>query len=318
MFLLLAALAFAVIPLTGNYYIMHVLILSFLNAMLASALDLLVGYTGSLILGYAAFYAIGAYTSTLLSMRVGLSPWIGVFLGGVTSTLAGLVLGIPALRLRGPYLAISTLGFGVIIYLLLINLDFITRGPLGIPGIPPLPGIGFIDFSDRTTYYYLMLVIFVAAIYLLRLLTSSRYGRVLIAMREDEDAAKAIGINIPLYRISVFAISTFVAGIAGAFYAHYMRYINPEISALSHSIAILSMVLLGGAGTVVGPSIGAFILMFISEVLRPLLEYRLLIYGALIVLVIRYFPGGIYGYLSRKLILRKLVLEKRIEVRKAL
>jgi len=306
-YIILLIIIFVLIPLSGNQYIIHIMILSFINAILASALDLLVGYTGSLILGYAAFYAVGAYTSTLLSINIGLSPWLGVALGGVASMLAGLVMGIPALRLRGPYLAISTLGFGVIVYLLLINLDFITRGPLGIPNIPPLPGAGLIDFSSRTSYYYLMLTVYIIILYILWMLTSSRYGRILVAMREDEDAAKAVGINTSLYRISVYMISTFIAGVSGGFYAHYIRYVNPDMSSLSQSIAILSMVLLGGAGTVIGPSIGAFTLMFVSEILRPLLEYRLLIYGALIILIIRFFPGGVYGYLIKNLVQRKTV-----------
>lgn len=293
--------ALSLVPLAGNEYLVHVMILTFIYTILASGLDLLVGYTGSLILGYAGFYAIGAYVSTLLVMKTGLSPWAGMVAGGLVSMVSGLVFAVPALRLRGPYLAISSLGFGVIVYLMLTNLVDITRGPLGIPGIPPLPGVGPIDFSEREHFYYLALALSTGLVYMTRIISVSRYGRVLVAIREDEDAARSIGVDVSLYRVTVFMISSLVAGVAGALYAHYMRYINPEISSLGTSITILSMVILGGAGSIVGPVAGAYIVMFFSEILRPLLEYRFLIYGAMIMLIIRFVPGGLYSVFNRVL-----------------
>jgi len=295
----ISVIILSLIPFTGNEYIVHVMILVYIYMILASSLDILVGYTGALNLGHAAFFAIGAYTSTLLSMRLGISPWIGLILGGLFAMVAGLILGIPCLRLRGPYLAISTLGFGIVVYMFLNNLEEITRGPLGIPGIPPLPGLGILDFTKKTTYYYFAMILGLTCLLILKLLATSRYGKILIAIREDEDAAKAIGVNIALYRLLAFMIATFFAGLAGGVYAHYIRYISPDLSTLSESITILSMTLVGGFGTIVGPAFGALLLTFISELLRPLLEYRFLIYGGLIVFIVRFMPGGIIGTLMK-------------------
>jgi branched-chain amino acid transport system permease protein len=301
LYYLIIGIVFALVPLLGNDYMLHIIILSLIYVILASSLDVLVGYTGALSLGHAAFYAIGAYITTLLSMSWRLSPWLGLLLGGIFAMAAGLVLGIPCLRLRGPYLAISTLGFGVIIYMLLMNLDWLTRGPLGIPGIPPLPGFGILDFTNRIIYYYFTLILTLLSIFFLQLLTRSRFGIILVAIREDEDAARAIGVNVALYRLLAFMVATFFAGLAGGIRAHYIRYISPDLSALDESIVILSMTLIGGFGTIIGPAIGAFLLTTASETFRFLVEYRLLVYGSLIVFAVRFMPGGIADTVMRYL-----------------
>ncbi|MEM0018061.1 MAG: branched-chain amino acid ABC transporter permease [Candidatus Korarchaeum sp.] len=298
------ALAFTLLlplPLAGDY-ITHLAIMIMLYSITAASLDILVGYTGRLSLGHAAFYAIGAYTSTLLSMNLGISPWVGILVGGVLASIFGLILGIPSLKLRGPYLAISTLGFGVIVQLMLINLDWLTRGPIGIPGIPPLPG-GPLDLRSKSSFYYVALVLTLATVYVLHMISRSRVGKILMSIREDEEAALSVGVNVPLFKVLAFIISTFFAGFSGGLYAHYIRYISPAMSALSESIGILSMTIIGGFGTLVGPLMGAAVLTILQEVLRPYLEYRYLIYGALIVLVMKFFPSGIYGlvqFLVRK------------------
>ncbi len=298
------ALAFILLlplPLAGDY-VTHLAIMIMLYSITAASLDILVGYTGRLSLGHAAFYAIGAYTSTLLSMNLGVSPWVGILAGGMLASLFGLVLGIPSLKLRGPYLAISTLGFGVIVQLMLINLDWLTRGPLGIPGIPPLPG-GPLDLRSKFSFYYVALMLTSVAVYTLHMISRSRIGKVLMSIREDEDAALSVGVNVPLFKVLAFIISTFFAGLSGGLYAHYIRYISPAMSALSESISILSMTIIGGFGTLTGPLMGAAMLTILQELLRPYLEYRYLIYGALIVIVMKFFPSGIYGFvqfLSRK------------------
>ena len=283
------------LPLLNNMYYIHIAIIAFIYIVLATSLDVLVGYTGALSLGHAGFFAVGAYTSTLLSMKYGVSPWIGLFIAGFTAMIFGLIIGIPALKLRGPYLAISTLGYGVIIYMVLNNLDVVTRGPLGIPGIPTFPGIGPINFSNRVVYYYFALAMAVSLTFLLHILLKSRYGMILVAIREDETAARAIGINVDLFRISSFMVSALFAGIAGSLYAHYMGYISPDLSSLDTSIEILSMTLVGGFGTLVGPIFGAMLLVIISEALMPLLEIRLLLYGVLIITIVRFFPSGLMG-----------------------
>ncbi|MCD6348722.1 MAG: branched-chain amino acid ABC transporter permease [Candidatus Korarchaeota archaeon] len=285
------------LPLAGDY-VTHVTILVMLYAVTAASLDILVGYTGRLSLGHAAFFAVGAYTSTLLAMNWGISPWIGIFVGGIMASVFGLILGIPSLKLRGPYLAISTLGFGVIVWLMLINLDWLTRGPLGIPGIPPLPGIGPLDFRNKVTFYYVALIFTLVSIFLLHILTQSRVGKILMSIREDEDAALSVGVDVPLFKVYAFLIATFFAGISGGLYAHYLRYISPEISTLGESIYILSMTIIGGFGTLIGPVMGAVVLTLLQELLRSYLEYRYLIYGLLIILVMKFFPSGIYGIIE--------------------
>lgn len=314
----IGVIVLSLVPITGNEYIIHVMIIVYIYMILASSLDILVGYTGALNLGHAAFFAIGAYTSTLLSMKFSVSPWIGLILGGLFAMVAGLILGIPCLRLRGPYLAISTLGFGVVVYIFLNNLEEITRGPLGIPGIPSLPGLGILDFTKKTTYYYFAMILGLTCLLILKLLATSRYGKILIAIREDEDAAKAIGVNIALYRLLAFMIATFFAGLAGGVYAHYIRYISPDLSTLSESITILSMTLVGGFGTIIGPAFGALLLTFISELLRPLLEYRFLIYGGLIIFIVRFMPGGIIGTLMNwftrtEIEFKRVIKDRRIK-----
>jgi branched-chain amino acid transport system permease protein len=290
------------LSLAGDY-ITHIAIMIMLYSITAASLDILVGYTGRLSLGHAAFYAIGAYTSTLLSMNFNISPWIGVIVGGTLASIFGLILAIPSLKLRGPYLAISTLGFGVIVQLMLVNLDWLTRGPLGITGIPPLPG-GPIDLRIRSSFYYIALILTLLSIFFLHLLTKSRVGKILTSIREDEDAALSIGINVPFFKVFAFIIATFFAGLSGGLYAHYIRYISPAMSTLSESINILSMTIVGGFGTLVGPLMGAALLTILQEVLRPYLEYRYLIYGSLIVILMKFFPSGIYGLLQ--VVIRKV------------
>ncbi|ACB08000.1 branched-chain amino acid ABC transporter permease [Candidatus Korarchaeum cryptofilum] len=299
------ALAFILLlplPLAGDY-ITHIAIMIMLYSITAASLDILVGYTGRLSLGHAAFYAIGAYTSTLLSMNLNVNPWIGIIIGGILASIFGLILGIPSLKLKGPYLAISTLGFGVIVQLMLINLDWLTNGPIGIPNIPPLPG-GPIDLRIKSSFYYVALILTLLSIFFLHLLTKSRVGKILVAIREDEDAALSVGVNVSFFKIFAFIIATFFAGLSGGLYAHYIRYISPAMSALSESINILSMTIIGGFGTLVGPLMGAALLTILQEVLRPYLEYRYLIYGGLIVVVMKFFPSGIYGLLQS--IIRKV------------
>ncbi len=300
---LIALILLIPVPLAGDY-ITHVTILVMLYAVTAASLDILVGYTGRLSLGHAAFFAVGAYTSTLLAMNWGVSPWIGIFIGGLMASVFGLILGVPSLKLRGPYLAISSLGFGVIVWLMLINLDWLTRGPLGIPGIPPLPRIGPIDFRSKVAFYYVALAFTLISIFLLHLLTKSRIGKILMSIREDEDAALSVGVDVPLFKVYAFLIATFFAGISGGLYAHYLRYISPEISTLGESIYILSMTIIGGFGTLIGPVMGAAVLSLLQELLRSYLEYRYLIYGMLIILVMKFFPSGIYGIVQ--FILRKV------------
>jgi branched-chain amino acid transport system permease protein len=289
------------LPFAGDY-VTHIAIMTMIYSITAASLDILVGYTGKLSLGHAAFFTIGAYASALLSINFNISPWIGMVVGGILAASFGLVLGIPSLRLKGPYLAISTLGFGIIVQLMLVNLDWLTRGPIGITNIPPFPG-GIIDLRIKTNFFYVALMLFMLTMFLLNMITKSRIGKILVAIREDEDAALSIGVNVSVFKILAFVLATFFAGISGGLYAHYIRYISPSMSALSESVHILSMTIIGGINTIIGPVLGAVLLTVLQELLRPYLEYRYLIYGSLIVLVMKYFPYGLFG-------VTKLLLEK--------
>lgn len=290
----LIALA-AVLPLViASDYIVRILIMSGIFIILTLSLNLVTGYTGQFCLGWAAFYGIGAYTSALLVMKAGLSFWLAMPLAGVMSALFGIVLGIPTLRLKDIYLAITTLGFGEIIRLIMLNWTDLTRGSMGLPGIPA-PSIFAYEFSSNLPYYYLILFLVLFTVFSVRRIIDSRVGRALIAIREDDLAAKSMGIDITGYKVLAFAVGAFFAGIAGSFYAHYASFIDPHSFAFTESIAILAMVVLGGMGSIWGSILGAVVLTIAPEALRELSDYRMIIFGAIMMVVMLVRPQGMMG-----------------------
>jgi len=280
--------------------VMHICVMILLYVILALGLEIALGITGLFSLCHAAFYGMGAYASALLSLRFGLSFWITLPLGALCAGLFGVLIGLPALRTNGDYLAIATLGFGEIFRLLLINGGDFTRGPRGLPGIarPVLFGL---DFTNKVTYYYLLLI--AAFIIFLVVINIPRtfFGRALMAVRDDEDAAGFMGINISRYKVIAFALSGLIAGIAGSFYAHYICFISPDTFVYNDSITILTMVLIGGSGTVVGPLLGAVVLTVLPELLRALVQYRMLIYGLIVVIMMQVRPKGILGHVNTRM-----------------
>ena len=270
----------------------------------ASSWNLLTGYAGQLNLGHAAFFGIGAYTSAMLAIKLGVSPWIGLFLGGLLAAGSRLLLGIPALRLSGPYLAITTIGFAEILRLVAMNWVGLTRGSLGLYGIPPLPGFWGIRFTSELTYYYVALAGVAWALFCFRRLTRSEFGLSLQAMREDEPGAQSIGINTNSYKLAVFTISAFFGGFAGALFAHYQRLISPDLLSLGETFQALTMTMIGGLGTLTGPVMGAVLLTFLSEGLRFVedlvkMDVRMIIYGCLLIMTILFMRGGIVGIWER-------------------
>ncbi len=286
-------------------YILHLAILAGIYIILAVSLNLIIGYAGQVSLGHAAFFGIGAYVSTLVSLHWQV-PFGPAALAAVLLTgLCGLALGLPTLRLKEDYLAIVTLGFGVIVDLFMRNLE-ITGGPDGIVGIPSPVILGL---SFRPPLLYLLLVMAGVAITLLftYLLVNSYHGRALRAIRDHETTAQVMGINSPAYKVAVFALAAALAGLAGSLFAHYLKHINYESFGLHTSIQILCMVVLGGMGSVAGSVVGAVILTALPETLRQFQAYQDLIYGGLLVALLILRPQGLLGAgkLSLKFLERK-------------
>ena len=303
--IVLFVVLFALPSVITDRYFQHIMVLSCIYVILASSWNLLAGYSGLLNLGHAAFFGIGAYSSALLAIHTGLSPWLGLFAGAAISAVFGLGLGIPALRLRGPYLAITTIGFSEIIKLVSMNWVDLTRGSLGLSEIPPLSPIKVsqnlkMDFITEQNAYYVILICMILTLFVVRKLVKSEFGLTLESMREEEDGAESIGINTSQYKLTIFMISAFIAGFAGGLYAHYVRLLSPETLSLHETFTVLTMVAVGGIGTFAGPIIGAVFLTVLSEALRFVeeainLDIRMVIYGALLMVTIFFMRKGIVG-----------------------
>jgi branched-chain amino acid transport system permease protein len=278
----------------GNDYLLQVATMMALYVVLASSLNLIIGFTGMYSLGHGAFYGMGAYTSAILSVNLGWPFWITMPLGGLLTALVGAFLGLATLRLRQTFLVFGTLAFGEIVRILIMNWSSLTRGPMGIPGIPP-PKVFGTELTSSTHYYYLILVYAILMVFAIFRLYYSRIGRAWVAIREDEVAASSMGISVFGYKILAFTISCLIAGLAGAFYAHFVTFISADQFGMGESFLILTMVALGGTGSIAGPIIGACILIVIPEAFRFLAEYRMVLYGAMLIVVIVLKPEGLAG-----------------------
>jgi len=292
-----------VLPLGLNNYYLDVLTLAGLYVVLALGLNIVVGMAGLLDLGYISFYAIGAYSYALLSTKLGVSFWMALPLGGLIAAAFGVALGVITLRLRGDYLAIVTLGFIHIVHLVLNNWDSVTNGPNGILGIGR-PALGNFTFSQPIHFYYLILIIALATVFSVNRLNHSRIGRAWIAIREDEVAAEAMGVDTTWMKILAFALGAAWAGVAGVFFAGKFAFISPESFTFFETVIVLSMVVLGGMGSVPGVILGALILVILPEALREFENYRMLIFGAALVFMMIFRPQGLIGNPRRKIELR--------------
>ncbi len=292
----LAVLAVAlVLPLLfESPYIMHMLVMVALYVSLASSLNLILGYTGLFSLAHASFFGIGAYTSALLTIRMLKLPiWAGVVSSGFVAALFGMLIGLPSLKLRGDYLAICTLGFGQVVRLFELNSVKLTGGAMGIPGIPKPKLFG--QFLSKTGFYYVALALAVLVIIAVGKIVHSRIGRALIAIREDQAAAEACGIDATYYKVLAFSVGAFFAGLAGSIYAHYITFISPDAFSFNDSILLFCMVILGGLGTRLGPVAGASLLVILPEAARFANQYRFLIVGLVLVVCMVYRPQGLLG-----------------------
>jgi branched-chain amino acid transport system permease protein len=282
-------------------YLLHVLVISGIYIILTLSLNLVVGYTGLPALGHAAFSCVGAYTSSLLALNMGVSPWLGLLIGACVAALLGVIIGFPSLRLKGDYLALATFGTGVIVYSVAKNWVSVTRGPMGLPGIPGFSVFGF-QLSEIWSYLVLVALFVLLTYFTIGRVVNSPFGRILRGIREDEVATLAMGKNVDKHKILVFVIGAFFAGIAGSLYAHYITFIDPSSFTVMESITILLMVVFGGMGSLSGAFVGAAILVIFPELLRFLgmpssvaAPLRQMIYGLLLIILMLKRPQGILG-----------------------
>ena len=290
-----------VFPFIFSMYQINIMITGLIYVMLGLGLNIVVGLAGLLDLGYVAFYAVGAYSYALLNYHFGISFWTALPIGAGLGAFFGILLGFPVLRLRGDYLAIVTLGFGEIIRLILENWNEFSFGPSGIANIPRPPFFGVqLSLQNATIYiYYLMILLVIFTIFVVQRLQNSRIGRAWIALREDEVACEAMGIDKRKTKLTAFALGATWAGMAGVIFAAKTTFINPASFTIWESIIILCIVVLGGMGSIVGVVIGAFILILLPEYLRVFSEYRMLVFGAMLVLMMVFRPGGIVSDVRR-------------------
>ena len=282
-------------------YLIHILIITGIYIILTLSLNLIVGFTGLASLGHIAFACIAAYTSSLLALSLGVSPWIGLLVGAFLASILGMIIGFPSLRLKGDYLAITTFGLGIIVYSVAKNWVSLTRGPMGLPGIPQFSVFGY-EISSVWSYLILVLCFVIITYLAVRNITNSPFGRILQGIREDEIATLAMGKNVNKHKLIVFVVGAFFAGIAGSLYAHYITFIDPSSFTVMESIAVLLMVVFGGMGSLKGSLIGASILVIFPELLRFLgmpsgvaAPLRQMIYGLLLIILMVWRPQGLMG-----------------------
>jgi len=293
-YILILALLTAVPPFLPNPYHVQVLVFMGIYVILALSLNLLNGYVGLLSIGHAAFYAVGAYASAKLTLDLHL-PWIAVLVGsGAIAGVFGYLVARPTLRLSGIYLTLVTLGFNMILFLVLQNWMGFTNGPLGIMDIPPPSLFGRV-IRSRLEYYYLILALAVLTIVSMHRLMTCRFGRALTAIRENELAAEATGVHTTRYKVQAFVLAAFYAGIAGSFYAHFMNFISPDSFTINESFILLAMLAFGGQGNLIGPVVGAAVLILVPEVFRALQEYRMFVYGGILIVMMLVRRQGLLG-----------------------
>ena len=297
--LFVATIAF---PLLFDIYQTNIMVLALVFVVLGLGLNITVGLAGLLDLGYVAFFAVGAYTYGILNSFWGIGFWTSLPIGGLMGALFGIALGFPILRLRGDYLAIVTLGFGSIAKIVIENWEEVTNGAKGIAGIPR-PGFFGADMSitSATTYtYYLMILMVIFTIFITNRLKDSRIGRAWMALREDEIACVAMGVDMARTKLGAYAFGAFWAGLVGVIFAARNTYINPNSFTFMESALVLSIVVMGGMGSIVGVIIAALVLILMPEYLRAFSEYRMLMFGAIMVLMMIFRPEGLIANVRRK------------------
>lgn len=291
-------------------YMLNVLVFVGINTMLAVGLNLLLGFTGQISLGNAAFFGLGAYASGILTSSHAFNPWLAMIIAALSVGLIAFIIGFPILKLKGHYLAMATLGLGIIVYIIFNETVNLTGGPSGLSGIPNLT-LGTLVFDDDLKNYYLIWTFTLTVILLSVNLVNSRIGRALRAIHDSEVAARVMGVNARLLKVQIFTLSAVLSSLAGSLYAHTMTFISPASFGFNFSVELLTMVIIGGLGSIYGSFLGALLLTLMPELLRAFQDYDIVIYGLMLILMTMFMPGGLVGCLPQ--LFSKLMPKKALE-----
>ena len=281
--------------LASNDYHLTVMSTAYIFAIATLGLNLITGYTGQFNLAHAGFMAIGAYTLGILTVDHGVSFWLAFVLAGVVTVLVGLPLGWVSLRLRGHYFSIFTLCVGTIIFLVIEKWESLTHGTVGIMGIPAPTAIGPISFDTPRSIYYLVLFFLVLGVWVMRRIVDSLMGRTFMAIRNGDELAEALGVNLMRNKLIAFLLSVLYAGLAGALYAGFVRFLGPDLAGAEHAFDMTMYMIIGGLGTVLGPLLGALMVPWVTQYLQFLQEFRFLVFGPVLIFLVIFVPNGIVG-----------------------
>lgn len=299
--LALMALAALVPLLVRDQYVLHIAIMVLFYAVLATSLNLVVGYVGEFSLGHTAFLGTGAYAAALLSTVYGWPIWATIPVAGLLAAVMGVVIGAITLRLQGPFFVIVTLSFSEVLRLVADNWIGLTNGPMGIAGVPQpamLADAG--NLGAKQFYYAVAWLLLALALYLSFRFVNSNAGRAAVAVRENRYVAQSIGIRPLTYSMLALVLGAFLSGMAGGFYAHYISFVGPEVFRFAFMVSMIIMVLIGGKGTLVGPLIGALLVTFLEEYLRETKELRLSLFGLAVIAIVLFLPRGLMGFVTQR------------------
>lgn len=308
-----AAIILVSLGLDNQYYFIVLNIIG-LNAMVVIGLNLLIGFAGQISLGHAAFYGLGSYFSGVLTVNYGFPAWPAMLVGMLATGGIAFLIGYPSLKLRGHYLVMATLGFSIIVYILMGELESLTGGHDGLIGILPLSVLGYEFDNDIKNFYLIWAFVFVCLL-LSRNLLHSRVGRALRSIHGSEVAANSLGVNTSAYKVKVFVLSAMYASLAGSLYAHYLTFISPATYDFYYSIQVVTMVIVGGMGSLWGALFGAALLTALSEAMHVAKQYHVIAYGVFLCLVLIFLPDGIWGSLEnayRRRKIEKIRIEDKI------
>ncbi|MCM5678095.1 branched-chain amino acid ABC transporter permease [Schlegelella sp. S2-27] len=291
--LLLLALLFPFVA--GNDYHLTVMSTAYIFALATVGLNLITGYTGQFNLAHAGFMAVGAYTVGILTVDHSVPFWVAFALSGVVAAVLGFFIGIVSLRLKGHYFSIFTLCVGYIMYLVIEKWENLTHGTVGIIGIPAPSPIGPLEFESPRSLYYLVLFFLVVGMWAMHRIVHSLLGRTFEAIRNSEELAESLGINLMRNKVLAFMLSVFYAGMAGGLYAGFVRFLGPGVAAVEHTFDMTMYMLVGGIGTLLGPLLGSLIMPWLTQYLQFLQEYRFVVFGPILILLVIFVPHGIVG-----------------------
>jgi branched-chain amino acid transport system permease protein len=310
----LAVVLALVVYFSFNSYFIFIGINAVINAIAVLGIVIISGYAKQLHLGQSAFLGVGAYTSAILMTKCGVSFWLTIPVAMVLSGLFGFILSIPTLKLKGgSYLALVTQTFGEIIYVILLNMVWLTNGPFGITGIKA-PKVGPINFVKLQPYFFLCVLFLILVYFAMKRVVKSKYGRFFISIRESEEAAQSLGINTRKYKMIAFTMATAIAGLAGVLYGPFIGYLSPEQFRWQPSLILVSMAIVGGLSSLEGGIVGAILLTFLPELLRSTDQLRLILYGVIVILTLAFLPDGIISLFGKSLKEIRRMLSTQLDV----